>query len=612
QFGQGVAAIGDLDGDLVTELAVGAPDDTTGAVWILFMDKEGKIKSAQKINMTQGGFSGELTPGGGFGSRIEALGDWDGDGNPDLLVGEPKSKTGVLAYGAVWMLLLNADGTVKNHHFFSGRTPGLFKYLPKDQRFGADIAALEDLDGDGLKEIAVGAPSDPDKYPGMVWILFLNQNGTIRETVQIGNGEGKFSGDLQTGDQFGISVESLGDLDEDGYGDLAIGAMTDRESGFDQGAIYICFLNKKGEVKSTEKIIRKKNGFTGFIENADHFGSSIANIGDMNQDSVPDLAVGAFRDDDGGKDRGAIYILYMKRNGSVKDNHKISESSRNFEGAFQNKYEWGWSISPLGDFNEDGRNDLLVNGNNHDQAGAIWMLFPSDWPTRLNQSGTWAQGAGKFSAADSARLYKNAETAADSARIDSMYDLSGYAPNNLVFLLDVSASMKKPDKLPLLQNAFTSLLTYMRPEDKISVITYSGKPTIQLSGVPASEQKKIVDEIESLKSSGETKPARAVKLAFEVAQTHFIPNGNNRVIFATDGGFDPNELDRALEKLPSKELPMSVFYFGKLPDFKILEMEEIAHKAFGNSSHITSGSVNQALLKEVKQIRLKTDENSKE
>ncbi|MCB0842740.1 MAG: VCBS repeat-containing protein, partial [Bacteroidetes bacterium] len=154
QFGQGVAAIGDLDGDLVTELAVGAPDDTAGAVWILFMEKEGKIKSAQKINMTQGGFSGELTPGGGFGSRIEALGDWDGDGNPDLLVGEPKSKTGVLAYGAVWMLLLNADGTVKNHHFFSGRTPGLFKYLPKDQRFGADIAALEDLDGDGLKEIA--------------------------------------------------------------------------------------------------------------------------------------------------------------------------------------------------------------------------------------------------------------------------------------------------------------------------------------------------------------------------------------------------------------------------------------------------------------------------
>ena len=57
---------------------------------------------------------------------------------------------------------------------------------------------------------------------------------------------------------------------------------------------------------------------------------------------------------------------------------------------------------------------------------------------------------------------------------------------------------------------------------------------------------------------------------------------------------------------------MSVFYFGKLPGFKILEMEEIAHKAFGNSSHITSGSVNQALLKEVKQIRLKTDENSKE
>ena len=87
--------------------------------------------------------------------------------------------------------------------------------------------------------------------------------------------------------------------------------------------------------------------------------------------------------------------------------------------------------------------------------------------------------------------------------------------------------------------------------------------------------------------------------------SHFIEGGNNRIIFATDGGFDLGMLDKSLEKLPTADLPLSVFYFGKLPTFKIAEMDDIARRTFGNSAHITSGSVNHALLREIKQIRIK-------
>ncbi|MEZ4776632.1 MAG: VWA domain-containing protein [Bacteroidia bacterium] len=610
EFGRGLAAIGDLDGDNVSEIAVSAPNDEAGALWILFMDKEGNIKQKKKIAAGISGFTGNTTLAGGFGSRIEAAGDWDKDGIPDILVAEPRAKLGVLEYGAIWLLLLQADGSVKSHYFYSGRTPGIMGQLAKDQFFGSDVALLKDMDGDGIDEWAVGSAMDPEKGKGNVWIIFPDDKGEIKKTVIIETGSGGFSGNLTRGDQFGISVESLGDLDQDGVADLAVGAMLDDEAGFNKGAVWMLFLNPDGSVKSHQKIISNQNGFSGYIDLDDRWGTSLALVGDMNGDTIPDLAVSAYSDDDGGKDRGAVYILYLKRDGTVLDNHKISETSRNFEGIFESKYQWALSVSPLGDLNEDGRNDLLVSGqNDSDRKGSVWMLFPAAWPERLMRKGVWAEGAGTFSAEDSAMLYKGAKTAEDSARVDSSYDLSGYAPNNLIFLLDVSASMRKPNGLPLLQHAFTELLAYMRPEDKISVITYSGRPTVELSGVPASEQEKIAATINQLISSGETKPVRAVELAYEVARLHFIEGGNNRIIFATDGGFEIQVLDKPLEKLPTKDIPLSVFYFGKLPAFKIAEMNEIARRGFGNSAHITSGSVTQSLLQEVKQIRMKTTGN---
>ena len=363
---------------------------------------------------------------------------------------------------------------------------------------------------------------DPAKGAGEVRILFLNKGGDILKVTRITNENGGFTGELKRGDSFGISVESLGDLDQDGVGDMAVGAMMDDEGGFNQGAVWILFLNEDGSVKNHQKIITNANGFSGYLDFDDRFGVSLANLGDMNGDSITDLAVGALLDDDGGKDKGAVYVLYLNRDGTVIDNHKISETSRNFEGTFEQKYQWGWSVSSPGDLNRDGRNDLIVSGEAEDKGkGSAWLLFPAEFPERLLEKGTWVEGAATFSTEDSAMLYKGALTAEDSARVDSMYDLSGYAPNNLIFLLDVSASMRKPTRLPVLRDAFIKLLTYMRPEDKISVITYSGKPSVELSGIPASEQGQIIKTLQEMTSSGDTRPDKAIKVAYELARLSF-------------------------------------------------------------------------------------------
>ena len=602
-FGMGVAAIGDLDGDGVTEIAASSPDEGKGTIRILFLEKDGSVKKYTVLGEKQGGFSGVITAGGQFGSKIAAAGDWNKDGNPDLWVGEPAAKVGPLIYGAVWLLLLNEDGTVKETHKYDGRSERLIGQIRSGYRFGADITSLGDLNGDGVGDVAVGTPMDPNKSTGEVWILLLNADGSIHRAQNLSL-EG-----LRRGDEFGIAVEGIGDLDGDGIPDLAIGADRDDQAGVNQGAVYICFQNNDGSVKSYQKIVSNSAGFSGYLDSDDRMGISLAKIGDMNGDTIPDLAVGTYLDDDESKDKGAVYIMYLNRDGTVKDNHKISQTSRNFEGQLTGQYHWAWSIAALGDFNEDGRNDLLVSGfkdsDGGTEKGAFWMLFPADYPERLLEKGTWAEGAGTVSASDSARIYAQAKTAEDSARIDSMYDLSGFAPNNLIFVLDVSASMNRPTKLPVLKEAFTNLLPFMRPEDKISVITYSGKAAIQLSGVPASEQKKIIQTLEGLKSSGDTKPEKALKQAYEIAQTHYISNANNRIIFATDGGFDLRDVNKAISKLENDQIVLSVFYFGKLPAQKIGEMREIAVMGKGNSAHITSSTAIGALLREIKVIRLK-------
>lgn len=600
-YGRGMANIGDLDGDGIPEIAVGNPHASQSSLYVLFLERDGTLRSFSRISSLpeEGGL--RLTPGGNFGIRVENIGDWDKDGIPDVAVGEPRGKLGVLMYGKVWILLLNQDGSLKDQIVLSGRSKGLLQKLGRDQLFGMDISMPGDLNGDEVNDLVIGAPELEAKGTGSVWILLMNSATEVKEAIQ-------FRPSLNKGDRFGMAVESVEDLNEDGVGDLAVGAPGDDETGQNEGAIYVLFMNEKGEVAQQQKLVSNQNGFTGYIETEDRFGSSLALIGDLNGDEIADLIVGSAMDDDGGKDKGALYALYLKRDGTVLDNHKISETSRNFEGQFRLKYGWGSSMNPLGDWNEDGSPDLLVNGNKEGKHGAFWMLFPADWPTRLARGGTWASGAGTFSKEDSTMLYKDAQNAADSARIDSMYDLSSYAPNNLVMVLDISASMNKPGKLPMLRDAFVNLLAFMRPEDKISVITYSGKAVLQLDGVPASEQEKISSTITGLKSLGETKPAKAIQMAYEQAQAHLIKGGNNRIIFATDGGFDFSKLDKPLEKNGSKAIPLSVFYFGKQPEWKLIEMQKIARRGFGNAAHITTNTVTSALLREVKTIRLKGKE----
>lgn len=183
------------------------------------------------------------------------------------------------------------------------------------------------------------------------------------------------------------------------------------------------------------------------------------------------------------------------------------------------------------------------------------------------------------------------------------FSFDGVAENNLILLLDVSASMRKPEKLPLLKSALQKMLTHMRPEDQISIIVYSGSAEIILEAVSAAQSNVIENAISNLSSSGGTKGKAALRKAYTLARRHYIANGNNRIIMATDGYFDVPDLFNLVESSRGDNITLSVFSFGNLAQNKIDDLTELAGKGGGNYQMIDEANVDSALLTEAKAVR---------
>ncbi len=386
RFGRSVSNIGDLESDGVTDLAVGMPGDDDGgtdrgAIWVLFMDDDGQVDLSQKISNSEGSFNGALDNDDQFGTSVTSIGDLNNDGVLDLIVGSPGDDDGGIDRGALWVLFLNSNGTVSDEQKIAFEVGGFGGALDDGDRFGSAVANVGDLNNDGITDIAVGVELDDDNGTnrGAVWILFMNSDGTVASEQKISQLEGNFAGNLRDDDMFGSSITRIADLDGDGVSELVVGASGDDDGGLERGAVWILFMAANGTVEFEQKISQTSGLFDGTLNDGDEFGNAVTGPGDFNSDGYDDIVVGARFSDDGGSDRGAIWVLFLDDDGKVISSSKISDLLGNFKGTLVDDDQFGHAVTSLGDLNGDGIEDLAVTASGDEgrgfDRGALWILF---------------------------------------------------------------------------------------------------------------------------------------------------------------------------------------------------------------------------------------------
>ena len=163
-------------------------------------------------------------------------------------------------------------------------------------------------------------------------------------------------------------------------------------------------------------------------------------------------------------------------------------------------------------------------------------------------------------------------------------------PSNLVFLLDVSGSMRNANKLPLLKRALKMMVSRLREDDYVSIVTYAGHAGVALEPTCGDQSQKIIEVIDSLTSGGSTNGSAGIDRAYELATENFLKDGTNRVILATDGDLNVGITDdQALVDLISSKAGEGVFLTvlgfgtGNLKDAK---MEKLANNGNGVYAYI--------------------------
>lgn len=359
-----------------------------GAAW----SQPGSVLTEKKISSTQGNLTATIDSADEFGGAIVSLGDLDGPG-PSVLavaVGTIGDDDGGTDRGAVYILFLDDSGAVLSHRKISDTVNLPGSPLDSGDEFGASVAYLGDLDegGPSVAALAVGVPLDDDSGTdrGAVYILFLNAAGDVLSVRKISDSTNLPGAPLDSGDEFGTASASLGDLDGAGpaVAALAVGAGRDDDGGTDRGAVYVLFLSNTGTVLTVQKISETQGNFTGSpLDALDDFGGALAHIGDLDGagPSVAALAVGAPFDDDGGTDRGAIYVLFLGSTGTVLSYQKISDTQGNFTAPLVSSDEVGGALCDLGDLDgsDPGVRAMAVGAIGDDAGGAsrgaVYVLF---------------------------------------------------------------------------------------------------------------------------------------------------------------------------------------------------------------------------------------------
>ncbi len=360
QAGSAIAGVGDVDGDGFDDLMVGAPyrdaggNSDAGAAYLL----SGPLSGSSSLSAATAILTG-TSRSDKAGIAVAGAGDVDGDGYADLLVSAWHSDLGGADSGAVYLL----RGPVSGTRALSSAEAILVGEVSYDYA-GVGLSGGVDLTGDGRPDIVLGAygqGESSDQNRGRAYVVSGEVSGTLDLAKATAWIDGSESYDRVS------QVVALGDVDGDGSADLAVGAWSWPDND-NQGAAFVFSGPLAGALTLDDAAARLEGE-----EGEGQAGTSLAGAGDVNGDGYEDLLVGAPLLDTDASEAGVAWLVF-----GPMETGSLAGADLRFVGT-EARADFGYSVAGGGDFDGDGRPDVLIgapsaDGNGTDSGGA-WLYY---------------------------------------------------------------------------------------------------------------------------------------------------------------------------------------------------------------------------------------------
>ncbi|MFO0142949.1 MAG: integrin alpha, partial [Aphanizomenon sp.] len=405
-LGYSVSSAGDINDDGIGDIVIGSPlsdpnnQSNAGKTYVVFgkTDLFNQTIDISSLNGTNGFVINGAKAGDESGRSVSNIGDINGDGVDDLAIGAPGGIGNSL--GSAYVIFGSEESDYFNNPIELSNLDGKGFEIQGSELFtnrnaGWAISAAGDINGDGIKDLLIGASNPGNNESGTIgesYVIFGKENfdSTLNiDGPNFGN-DGliiySYNEDNPNDDNnsLGYSVSDAGDINGDGIDDLIIGAPYADPNGNNSGSSYVIYGRSEDNPFTDNINIFNFNSSDGFVingQNGDKSGFSVSKAGDINGDGIGDLIIGA---KDGNPDNkesaGRSYVVFGSEDFDSSINLSDLDGSNGFAiNGISARDNSGWSVGALGDINGDGIDDIIVGANNaNSTAGQSYVIYGND------------------------------------------------------------------------------------------------------------------------------------------------------------------------------------------------------------------------------------------